>query len=256
MARIFITGSADGLGAMAGQRLAGKGHDVVLHARSAKRAADVMRRVPVAQAVLVADVSTVSESVRLAEQANSMGRFDAVIHNVAVFHQNVQSLTTDGYAPTFAINTLAPYVLTALMLRPRRLIYLCSDMHAGGELGYEDLAWTRRKWHGAQAYSDSKLHDVMLAMAVSRRWPEVLSNAVDPGWVATRMGGAGAPGDLAVGSATQVWLAASDDVNACVSGRYFYRHQARQACATAHDSVLQDELLEQLASFTGIRLAS
>ena len=75
----------------------------------------------------------------------------------------------------FAVNALAPYVLTALIDRPDRLIYLSSGMHEGGDVVLDDLQWTRRRWRGAQAYSDSKLYDVILAFAVARLWPEVRS---------------------------------------------------------------------------------
>ena len=63
----------------------------------------------------------------------------------------------------FAINTLAPYLLTALIDRPKRLVYLSSGMHRSGDLSLEDLTWERRPWQGAAAYADSKLHDVLLA---------------------------------------------------------------------------------------------
>ncbi len=215
-----------------------------------------MGTVPEAQEVLVADVSSVSESFRLAELANRTATFDAVIHNVAVFQRDARALTADGFAPTFAINTLAPYVLTATMSRPRRLIYLSSGMHVSGVLDFDDLPWARRKWDGTQAYSDSKLHDTMLAFAVARCWPDVFSNAVDPGWVATNMGGSNAPGDVDAGSATQAWLASSSDPAALVSGKLFHHNQPRDASADARNARLQDQLLDRLAEFTGVRISA
>jgi hypothetical protein len=100
-------------------------------------------------------------------------------------------------------------------------------MHRGGDSDLTDLQWRNRPWNGAQAYSDSKLFDVVLAFAVARLWPGALSNAVDPGWVATKMGGPGAPDDITQGAETQVWLAVSDDPRALVSGRYFHHEQIR-----------------------------
>jgi NAD(P)-dependent dehydrogenase (short-subunit alcohol dehydrogenase family) len=82
----------------------------------------------------------------------------------------------------------------------------------------------------------------------------VLSNAVEPGWVATRMGGAGAPDDLAQGPVTQAWLAVSDDRAATVSGGYFYHRQPRQPNPAARDTALQDELLAYCAGLTGTPL--
>ena len=111
---------------------------------------------------------------------------------------------------------------------PQRLVYLSSGMHRGGRPDLADLQWEQRPWSPAQAYSDSKLFDVILAFAFARRWPQVLSNALEPGWVPTKMGGPGAPDDLDQAHLTQAWLAVSDDPAATVSGAYFY-HQARRA---------------------------
>jgi NAD(P)-dependent dehydrogenase (short-subunit alcohol dehydrogenase family) len=256
MAKIFITGSADGLGAATAKRLAREGHEVVLHARNGARGADARRTVPQASGVIVADISTLAGCSLLAENANALGTFDAVVHNAAVFHRTSQDLTEDGYAPTFAVNTLAPYVLTVLMARPRRLVYLSSDMHAAGSTDFDDLGWTRRSWDGSQAYSDSKLHDTMLAFAVARLWPGVHANAVDPGWVRTKMGGSSAPDGLDIGSETQAWLAAGDQPDALKSGELFHHKKPQQASRAARDTGLQDALLARLSALTGLRLGS
>ena len=125
------------------------------------------------------------------------------------------------------MNTLAPYILTALIQRPKRLIYLSSGLHQSGDPSLRDLAWKERPWQGQQAYSDTKLHDVLLAFAIARRWPGVFSNALEPGWVATKMGGAVATDNLDEGHRTQVWLAMSDDAAAKVTGEYFYHLKRR-----------------------------
>ena len=85
----------------------------------------------------------------------------------------------------------------------------------------------QRRWQGQQAYPDTKLHDVLLAFAVARLWPDVLSNALEPGWVPTKMGGPGAPDDIDAAHRTQVWLAVSNDPNATVTGEYFYHMRLR-----------------------------
>lgn len=252
MSRVLVTGSADGLGQMAAQRLVALGHEVVLHARSARRAREAIDAVPGASGVLVGDLSSVAETRSVAEQANATGRFDAVIHNAGVGYREPRRDTADGVEHVFAINVLAPYVLTALMERPRRLVYLSSGMHRGGDVALDDLTWSRRAWNGAQAYADSKLYDVVLAFAVARRWPDVLSNAVEPGWVATRMGGPGAPDDLALGPETQVWLAVSDDPEARVTGRIFYHRRERDSHPAASDPAVQDALLRACEALTGV----
>jgi NAD(P)-dependent dehydrogenase (short-subunit alcohol dehydrogenase family) len=105
-----------------------------------------------------------------------------------------------------------------------------------------------------QAYRDSKLLVTTLAFAIAGRWPRVRSNAVDPGWVPTRMGGPHAPDDLELGYRTQVWLATSDDPAATASGSYWHHAQQRTAPAAATDPDFQDTLVDTLAKLTGTAL--
>jgi NAD(P)-dependent dehydrogenase (short-subunit alcohol dehydrogenase family) len=180
-----------------------------------------------------------------------------VIHNVAVGYRESRRIETkDGLSQLFAINTLAPYVLTALITRPDRLIYLTSGLHRSGDPDLSDLQWTTKLWNGSQAYSDSKLHDVLIAFGVARRWPDVFSNALEPGWVATKMGGAGAPDDLAKGAVTQAWLAISDDPAAKVTGEYFFHQKTKSASANALWTDHQDKLLEYCRDLTGIAITA
>jgi NAD(P)-dependent dehydrogenase (short-subunit alcohol dehydrogenase family) len=255
MARVFVTGSADGLGQMAARLLVEAGHQVVLHARSNARADEALQAVPQAQAALVGDLSSIADTTALAQQVNRLGRFDAVIHNAAVGYREPRRIATvDGLPHVFAINTLAPYILTALIDRPQRLVYLSSGLHRSGDASLDDLTWERRPWQGAAAYSDSKLHDTLLAFAIARRWPQVLSNALEPGWVATKMGGAGAPDDLRVAPKTQVWLAVSDEPAATVSGAYFYHMKPRDTHPVVRDVSVQERLIEACERLSGIRL--
>ncbi|MET9311178.1 SDR family NAD(P)-dependent oxidoreductase [Kribbella sp. NPDC003505] len=251
MTRILITGSADGLGQLLARELVAQGHEVVLHARNERRADDARRALPDATAVLVGDLASIEQTRDLAAQANTSGRFDVVVHNAAVGYQEPRIETVDGLEHVFAINALAPYLLTALIERPERLIYLSSGMHEGGEVVLDDLQWVRRRWRGAQAYSDSKLHDVLLAFAVARLWPDVLSNAVDPGWVPTKMGGRGAPGDLGQAHLTQAWLATAPETG---SGGYYYHRRPHRTHPAASDRETQDAFLDACAALTGVRL--
>jgi NAD(P)-dependent dehydrogenase (short-subunit alcohol dehydrogenase family) len=253
MSRVFVTGSADGLGLLAARLLVDQGHRVTLHARTDERADDARKALPEADAVVVGDVSGIDATRSVADQVNALGRPDAVIHNVAVGYQEPRRIeTADGLAQVFAVNVLAPYLLTALVTRPDRLVYLSSGMHRGGRADLDDPQWTSRRWNGSRAYSESKLYDLMLARAVARRWPGTRSNAVDPGWVPTRMGGRGAPDDLRQGAETQAWLAVTDDPG---TGQYLYHRQPQATHSGADDPAAQDALLDYCAELTGTKIA-
>ncbi|HVO75891.1 MAG TPA: hypothetical protein VMT35_17845, partial [Ignavibacteriaceae bacterium] len=207
---------------------------------------DAMEKVPAAEDVVTGDLTSIEETIRVAEQVNSLGSFDAVIHNAGVYRTSSKEI--------FNVNTLAPYILTCLIEKPKRLIYMSSGMHMYGHSkldcfpkGPSDTADISRI-----SYSDSKLHDVMLCMAAARRWPEIYSNAVDPGWVPTKMGGSGAPDNLQKGYETQVWLSVSNDEKAKVTGIYFYHQKEKNFNPEAGDVMLQDRFLEACKEITGI----
>jgi NAD(P)-dependent dehydrogenase (short-subunit alcohol dehydrogenase family) len=239
MARIFITGSADGLGHLTAKALINQGHTVVLHARNAERSRDAIKKNPKAENVLTGDLSDMEETIQLAHQANESGAFDTVIHNAGVYQVPGKQI--------FSVNTIAPYILTCLIKKPQRLIYLSSGMHQSGRLNVEKLN------SGSISYSDSKLHVLLLCKAVARKWPKVYANAVDPGWVPTKMGGQGAPDDLQKGYETQVWLAVSNDEKAKVSGRYFFHQQERRSNSEADDVEAQEKFLDVCGKITGIK---
>jgi NAD(P)-dependent dehydrogenase (short-subunit alcohol dehydrogenase family) len=257
MARVFITGSADGLGKMAAQLLIEQGHTVVLHARNEQRGKEATAAVPRAEAVVIGDLSSIRQTRGVADQVNALGRFDAVIHNAAVGYREMTRVEVeDGLPQVFVVNTLAPYILTALIHKPRRLVYLSSGLHQQGDASLKDLEWKERPWQGQQAYSDTKLHDALLAFAMARRWPGVFSNAVEPGWVATKMGGANATDDLDQGHRTQVWLAVSEDAEAKVTGEYFFHMRLRAAKAATRDVAIQERLIEACRKISDVELPS
>jgi NAD(P)-dependent dehydrogenase (short-subunit alcohol dehydrogenase family) len=255
MRRIFITGSSDGLGLGAGRLLAQQGHRVVLHARNENKAHEVKAKLPSCEAVVIGDVSTIAGMHTVADQVNALGPFDAVIHNVAIGAYEDRVLTADGITQIFAINVVAPYVLTASTEQPERLIYLSSDMHAGGDESLDDPQWQTRAWDSYQAYSDTKLFDLVLSMYLARRWPHVLVNALNPGWIPTRLGGKNAPGTLLEGSTTQAWLAVSEEPSAKVSGAYFYQQEQHAFKRAASRPNVQECLKEYLEHITQIRLS-
>jgi len=255
MARIFITGSSTGLGLMAGRLLVQQGHRVVLHGRNQARAADAMAGAPGAEATAVGDLARLAEMKSVAEQVNRLGRFDAVIHNAGVYPRGPQRPETEDRLPvTFAVNVLAPYVLTALIERPDRLVYVSSGMHQNVEPNFDDLLWIKRPWEGSQAYAESKLYVAMLTFAVARLLPGVRANTLGPGWVATRMGGPGAPDDIRQAHLTQAWLAVSDDPLALSSGEYFDHKALRAPNPIARDKEAQQRLIEACASLSGVSL--
>jgi NAD(P)-dependent dehydrogenase (short-subunit alcohol dehydrogenase family) len=252
MAKIFITGSSDGIGLMEARLLVAQGHNVVLHGRNRDRADDALSKVPGAVTAVVGDLTSIAETRSLADHVNELGPFDAVIHNAGVYGESHCALTVDGLPQMFVVNSLAPYILTCLIRRPQRLVYTSSGMHRSGDATLNDLTWSRRPCVGSSAYSDSKLHNVILAFAVARKWPDVLSNAMDPGWAATKMGGRGAPVSIEEGSRTQVWLALSQEQEALVSGRYFYHQQPRSCHPAAADPVVQEKYLSECERLSGV----
>jgi NAD(P)-dependent dehydrogenase (short-subunit alcohol dehydrogenase family) len=254
MAIVFITGSSDGLGRAAAQSLLDGGHKVVLHARSAKRAATIASLASRSAGVVVGDLSSAAETRDMADQVNKIGRMDAVIHNAGIYSERSRGATPEGHASILAVNTLAPYILTALIERPDRLVYLSSGLHSGGSGSLGDLDWTTRNWDAGKAYAESKLHVIALAFSLARRWPKVLSNAVNPGWARTKMGGPGAPVDIATGQRTQSWLAVSDQPAALVSGRYWHHMRQEEPASEASDPRFQGQLIAKLGELTGVTL--
>ena len=242
MARVFITGSADGLGRAAAHTLLEQGHEVVVHARNRDRLPAVRELLDRGAAAVVGDLSDLEETRDVAGQVNRLGPMDAVIHNAAVV----------GGPQVLPVNVVAPYLLTALIHRPQRLVSLTSSMHRGGRASLTGMDWSGHRATGS--YSDSKLFVTTLAAAVARICTDVVSNAVDPGWVPTKMGGPGAPDDLRLGHLTQEWLATSDDSQARTSGGYWHHQRRAEPAPSVHDQRFQDQLLDELARFTGTHL--
>ena len=252
MSKIFITGSADGIGLMEARMLVSQGHQVVLHGRNQERTKEALVKVPRALTAVAGDLASIAETKSLAEQVNELGPFDAVIHNAGVYHVPLSSRTIDGLPEIFVVNSLAPYILTCLIRRPKRLVYTSSGLHRGGDGSLKDLTQSRRPEEISSTYADTKLHLVLLAFAVARKWPDVLSNAMEPGWVATKMGGVGAPESVEEGARTQVWLASSKEKEALVSGKYFYHQQLRNFHPAAADPAVQEKYLSECARLSGI----
>jgi NAD(P)-dependent dehydrogenase (short-subunit alcohol dehydrogenase family) len=254
LSRIFITGSADGLGLMAANLLIEQGHNVVVHARHEDRVKEALSKARGAEGGISGDLSVISEIIDVAGKVNTLGKFDAVIHNAAIGYREPQKINTPDRLPhVFAVNSLAPYILTCLIHPPERLIYLSSSLHRSGDFTLKDITWKERPWSGYNAYADSKLHNTILAFAVARKWPQIYANAVEPGWVATKMGGPGAPDSLEDAPKTQVWLATSTDPEALVSGKYFYHQKMREPHPATLQEAIQEQFLDQCEKLSGIK---
>jgi NAD(P)-dependent dehydrogenase (short-subunit alcohol dehydrogenase family) len=254
MSRVLVTGSSDGIGLESARQLLEAGHDVVGHARNAERAAHLRDALPGLSGVVVGDLASLAETRALAAAATTAGPFDAVIHNAGIGGGSERLVTADGLERIFQVNTVAPYLLTARIPRPHRLVYLTSGLESQGRANLDDLQYADREWDGMQVYSDSKLYDVVLAFAVARLWPDVLVTTVDPGWIKTKLGGPNAWDEVDEGASTQVWLATSDDAAARVTGEYVKRFEIQVANPEASDLAIQDGLLARLAEITGVRL--
>ena len=239
--RIFVTGSADGLGKATATTLLAGGHEVVVHVRNRGRLDAVGGLVDAGATVVIGDLGKLDDTLDVADQVNALGRMDAVIHNAGVY---------SGGA-VMPVNVVAPYVLTAAMFRPDRLVYLSSGMHRSGRPTLDHVDWSGHH-HGD--YSASKLFVTTLASAIARLWPTTVSNAVDPGWVPTRMGGSSAPDDLRLGHLTQEWLATSTDADALTSGGYWHHQRRREPHPSARDERFQAGLLDALSEVTGVAI--
>jgi NAD(P)-dependent dehydrogenase (short-subunit alcohol dehydrogenase family) len=276
MPRIFITGSSDGLGSLAARALVKRGHSVVLHARNAQRAKDAIKACPGAETVLVADLSSFDETKRLAEDLNRLGAFDCVVFNAGMYRGPFTSgpakmvgipnyvpgvdFIVEGYMSIdpnqVAVNTFSAYILTCLIKpTPTRLVYVSSSMHHTGDASLQDLTWqTRgeRGWSESQAYSDTKLHNILLANAVARKWPNVKSNSLDPGWCATKMGGASATGDMDAAVETYVMLAEGKG-GGDESGKYFFSSKERASKTESRDKGVQERFLKAAEEVTLVK---
>jgi NAD(P)-dependent dehydrogenase (short-subunit alcohol dehydrogenase family) len=239
MAKIFITGSSDGLGLFTAQKLVESGHEVILHARNNKRAEQTAAKFQKKMKILTADLSDLEEVKNLAKKVNSLGNFDVIIHNAGVYNEEKEKI--------FKINNLAVYILTALINKPKRLIYIGSNMHPQGDTNIEKLSLEK-----GVDYSTSKLQILMLSLALARLCPKIYTNTVDPGWVKTKMANYNAPDSLEDGSQTQIWLASDDTLT--FNGKYFYHLKESDYSSKAKDIEMQNKLLKIYEKITGIPL--
>ncbi|KAJ3490813.1 hypothetical protein NLG97_g5714 [Lecanicillium saksenae] len=260
MGLILITGSTDGFGLEAARQLVQRGHSVYLHARNQQRADEARAKCPGAAGALIADVTNFAETRKLAEDANAIGRFDAVIMNAGLFHGPMRKTTDTGVPAVVFVNVLAPYILTCLLTRPKRLVYVSSVLHFHGNPDLKDMWWFERTavgeegWEEFQGYSDSKLHVMLLANAVARRFKDTSVTMLHPGYVPTKLAGKDANEKMEDGIETYLKLA-EGDYDQSLTGVYFVPNgkMSEPLPATLNED-LQERVLQACQDFTKLSL--
>ncbi|WP_369255993.1 SDR family NAD(P)-dependent oxidoreductase [Geodermatophilus amargosae] len=245
MATIAITGSTDGIGRAAARRLLAGGHTVVVHARSEARGAPVAEELSRLGTVrlVTGDLADLDQVRSLAGQ---VGDLDVLVHNAGVWPADGAPPSRQGHELAFAVNALAPHLLTTLLdERVRgRLVFLGSGMVGSGRVDPDDLGSPRPP---SRAYADSKALDVVLALAWARRLPHLRVGAVDPGWVRTKLASPGAPGDVEDGGERVALAAAGEWAGGYTAGR----SRARTPRAL-EDPALQDRVLAAMDRLAGV----
>ncbi|KAM5430245.1 hypothetical protein McanMca71_007274 [Microsporum canis] len=258
MARILITGSTDGFGLETARQLVQRNHTVYLHARNQQRAEDARKKCPGAAGVLIADLTSMAETRRLAEETNKIGLFDAVILNAGLLYGPFRKTPDTGVPAMVFINLLAPYILASLIRQPKRLIFISSILHKEANTDVADIFWFERgekEFKDFSAYCDSKFHVLLLSKAVARRLKGTSVTAVHPGYVSTKLAGPGGFNKLEDGVETYVMLAEGDyDQN--LTGVYFEpKRQMAKPLEVTEDENLQEIVVKACEDVTGLKLA-
>ncbi len=272
---VLVTGGTGGIGKATAYRLARLGATVAITGRDADRADRAAREIrsgsgrPVT--AFVADLSVQSEVRRLADEVRDrLGALNVLVNNVGGYW-NTRHVTADGLERTFAVNHLAPFLLTNLLLDllrgsgPARVVTVASHAQRLGRIEFDDLHG-ERSWSGARAYNQSKLANVMFTYELARRLQgtSVTANALHPGVVSTAFGAADpAPVQRllvpfarpfmktpAQGAATSVHLASDRRLDQ-VSGQYFAKSRPVRSSARSHDDAVAARLWTVSAELVG-----
>ncbi|CAD0095923.1 unnamed protein product [Aureobasidium mustum] len=252
--RILITGSSDGLGLLTANLLS-QSHQVILHARNTSRAHDATSACPSAHTCITGDLSTLAGIRAFAAEADKHGPYDAIMHNAGLYLGPFRR-TEDNMPALVAVNTIAPYLLSCLMQKPKRLIFVSSGLHQNGNAGLEDITWQQRgegKWNDAQAYADSKLHNVVFAWGFHRRFG-IPTASVDPGWVKTKMGGPNAMDDLDAAVKTFAMVCTGEGEAGKREVGHYYQMKQRGFREEAKDVETQEKLFGILEGVTGVKV--
>jgi NAD(P)-dependent dehydrogenase (short-subunit alcohol dehydrogenase family) len=272
---VLITGGTAGIGRATALGLAAMGAHLAITGRNRGHAEDAAHEIRAAGAgqveVFVADLSSQSEVRRLADEVLlSLSRIDVLVNNVGGYW-NTRRVTADGLEHTFALNHLAPFLLTNLLLdrltqsAPARVVTVSSNVQAMGRIDFDDLQ-SDRSYSGARAYNQSKLANVLFTYELARRRAtSVTANALHPG-VASTSFGAEDPGTLqrllvpfmrpfmktpAQGAATSIHLASAPDLHQ-VTGRYFANSKPKRSAKRSYDEAAAARLWQVSSDLVGL----
>lgn len=276
----IVTGATSGIGRVTALELARMGATVVLVARSAERG-EATRAALAAQTgnpkveLIVADLASLGEVRRAVELFRARhNRLHVLVNNAGIFVDR-RELSADAYELTFAVNHLAPFLMTNLLLdvlqatAPSRVVTVASGAHEGGAIDFGDLQGARR-YNGFQAYAASKLANILFTYELARRLEGsgVTANCLHPGFVGTGFaqnnGGAVAFLMRAVkpfirtpeqGAQTSIYLAASPEAEG-VTARYFVDCRPRSSSARSYDREAQARLWAVSEELVGLREAA
>jgi retinol dehydrogenase-14 len=274
---VLVTGGTSGIGRATAAGLAARGARVAITGRDEVRAEESAHEIRAAAGgahvdVFVADLSSQAEVRRLAEDVlRRLPRIDVLINNVGGYW-DTRHVTADGLERTFALNHLAPFLLTNLLLdrleqsMPARVVTVASGAHTAGRIDFDDLQG-ERGYSGSRAYSQSKLANVLFTYQLARRLDatSVTANALHPGVVRTSFG-AEDPGGVQrllvpfmrpfmktpeQGAATSIHLASSPSV-ADVTGQYFSDSKPKRSSEASKDEAVGARLWRVSADLVGL----
>jgi NAD(P)-dependent dehydrogenase (short-subunit alcohol dehydrogenase family) len=273
---VLVTGGTGGIGRATALGLATMGAHLAITGRDRGRTEGAAREIRAASGgqvdVFVADLSSQSEVRRLADEVlQSLSRIDVLVNNVGGYW-NTRHVTADGLERTFALNHLAPFLLTNLLLNqlqqngPARVVTVSSNAHGTGRIDFDDLQG-ERAYSGARAYSQSKLANILFTYELARRLQgtTVTANALHPGVVRTSFG-AEDPGRAqrlfvpiirpfmkspARGAATSIHVASAPDLER-VTGRYFANSKPKRSSERSYDEIAAARLWQVSAAMVGL----
>jgi retinol dehydrogenase 14 len=277
---VLVTGGSSGIGRATAVGLARRGAHLAITGRDRARTEDAAREVRAAGGghvdAFVADLSSQSELRLLASEVlERIPRIDVLVNNVGGYW-NTRHVTADGLERTFALNHLAPFLLTALLLdrltqsEPARVVTVASNAHSMGRIDFDDLQG-ERDYSGSRAYNQSKLANILFSYELARRLHStgITANALHPGLVSTSFG-ADDPGRAqrllvpllrpfmmspARGATTSIHLASTPELDH-ITGGYFAGGKPKRSAEASYDEAVAARLWTVSADLVGLAVAA